>query len=362
MRSVGESTSVDQYFNHIYLGMDVHKKHINFTVMSKHTVLTQAHVEVEAVPAYILQLKKKYPNRELLAAYEAGFSGFSLCKQLVKLGVKSIVVNAADVPTTDKERTTKSDRTDSMKICKALTAGSLRAIWVPPDELEGDRDLVRYRLCMRKDVTKDKTRIKMFLHKQGLHIPSEFDSAQWTVKFRTWLKEQKMSAPTAQMTFEVMLDNLDAAETAYRKHLRRIYALASSQAYAKNMELLRTIPGVGRLSGITILTELGPIDRFSTADKLASYVGLVPMRSQSGSSDKTMPIQRRAQQELRRILVQCAWAAVRKNNHFNLIYENKRRSRPSQIAIISVARRLLNTIYAVLKKSQPYSEVQASKQ
>ncbi len=222
MRSVREATKEEGNSNQIYLGMDVHKKHINFTVMSKHSLLAQSHVVVQGLPTYILQLKKKYPNRPMLAAYEAGFSGFSLCKQLSQLGVETIVVNAADIPTTDKERTTKSDRTDSMKICKALTSGSLRAIWIPPGELEGNRDLVRYRLCMRKDVTKGKTRIKMFLHKQGLHIPAEIDSALWAIKFRTWLKEQKMSIPSAQLTLEVMLENLDVAETAYRKHLRRI--------------------------------------------------------------------------------------------------------------------------------------------
>ncbi|MBK6292449.1 MAG: IS110 family transposase [Ignavibacteria bacterium] len=44
-----------------------------------------------------------------------------------------------------------------------------------------------------------------------------------------------------------------------------------------------TIPGIGRLTAITILTELDPIARFAKADQPASYVGLIPMQHQSGS-------------------------------------------------------------------------------
>lgn len=338
------------------MGMDVHKRHINVTVMSEHVVLGQSHVEIRDVEAYIAGIKKKYPNRTMRAAYEAGFSGFALHHQLEALGIDTIVVNAADVPTTDKERTSKSDRADSMKICHALKCGQLHEIWVPPDELAGDRDLVRYRLILRQHLAKTKTRIKMFLYKQGVQIPTELDSSHWTKAFQTWLKEQKMNTVSSQTTLVLMLEELQHADEVYKKHLRRINELASAECYSNNVDLLHTIPGIGRLTAITILTELGPIARFATADHLASYVGLVPMRHQSGSSDRTMPIQRRAHQELRTLLVQCSWMAIRGSNHFNALYEHKRKNKKSQVAIIAIARRLLTTIYAVLKKSQPFME------
>lgn len=356
MRYEGQNTQRANQENRIYMGMDVHKNHINVTVMSEHVVLGHNHVEIHDVEAYIAGIKKKYPNRTMRAAYEAGFSGFALHHQLQALGVETIVVNAADVPTTDKERTSKSDRADSMKICNALKCGQLQEIWVPPDELSGDRDLVRYRLILRQHLAKTKTRIKMFIYKQGLHIPSELDSSHWTKAFQAWLKEQKMNTVSSQTTFSLMLDELQHADEVYKKHLRRINELASAECYSKNVDLLYTIPGIGRLTAITILTELGPIARFPTADHLASYVGLVPMRHQSGSSDRTMPIQRRAHQELRTLLVQCSWMAIKGSNHFNALYEHKRKNKKSQVAVIVVTRRLLNTIYAVLKKSQPFME------
>ncbi|MBK7186711.1 MAG: IS110 family transposase [Ignavibacteria bacterium] len=356
MRNGAQDTQLTNQENMIYMGIDVHKRHINVAVMSEHVVLGQNHVEIRDVDAYMVRLKKKYPDRRLRAAYEAGFSGFALYHQLESLGIETIVVNAADVPTTDKERTTKSDRADSLKICHALKCGQLRKIWVPPDELSGDRDLVRYRLVLRQHLAKTKTRIKMFLYKQGVQIPPELESSHWTKAFQAWLKEQTMTTASSQTTLMLMLEELQHADQVYKKHLRRINELALTQRYSHNVDLLYTIPGIGRLTAITILTELGPIARFAKADQLASYVGLIPMQHQSGSSDRNMPIQRRAHQELRTLLVQCSWMAIKGSNHFNMVYEHKRKNKTSQVAIIAVARRLLNTIYAVLKKSQPFME------
>lgn len=92
------------------MGIDVHKRHINVAVMSEHVVLGQNHVEIRDVDAYMVRLKKKYPDRRLRAAYEAGFSGFALYHQLESLGIETIVVNAADVPTTDKENNKERPR------------------------------------------------------------------------------------------------------------------------------------------------------------------------------------------------------------------------------------------------------------
>ncbi|NQW29859.1 MAG: IS110 family transposase [Ignavibacteria bacterium] len=361
MRPMSQATKENDNSNRIYIGMDVHKKHIDVTLMSQHIVLAQAHIRSNIMEEYIRKVKRKYPGKQLTAAYEAGFSGFALCKQLNALGVETIVVNAADIPTTNKERTTKSDRSDSMKICKALKSETLRKIYVPSDEQLGDRDLVRYRSRLRQEVSKHKTRIKMFIHRYGIHIPDELDTSHWSKPLRAWLGMRTLPSASAQTTFGIMLENLETSEIAYQKHLRRINELASSPRYADDMDLLCTIPGIGRLTAITILTELNPISRFRTIDHLASYVGLVPMRHQSGSSDRSMPMQHRAQQELRVALVQSAWMAARSSDRFRAAHIEKRKNRPSQVAIIYVARKLLNTIYTVLKNSQPYVE-QSSKQ
>jgi len=52
-------------------------------------------------------LEKNFPNANYYSAYEASFSGFNNHRELLNLGIKNIVVNPADIPTTDKERKQK---------------------------------------------------------------------------------------------------------------------------------------------------------------------------------------------------------------------------------------------------------------
>lgn len=354
MRPIGRVSQPQSTQTVLSLGLDVHKKFVSVTVYRDNCRQSKAHVQTSELESYILGLQRKYSQCELQAAYEAGFCGFSLQRQMEQLSVSTIVVNPADIPTTDKQRTTKNDRTDSDKIARALSVGALRGIWVPDEDLEGDRELVRLRFKLLADLKSIKSAVKMRLFKHGIVIPDALDTPTWSKAFRAWLDQQQFPSASSQIAFVEMLEELDHRKDRYTNHLKRLNVLAASPRYAQNMELLTSIPGIGRLTALSLLTEIGPIERFATADQLASYVGLVPMQHQSGGSNREMPIQRRAQTELRMMLIQCAWSAIRTKSHFAALYERKTLTKPSQKAIVSVARRLLNTTYAVLKTQQSY--------
>lgn len=354
MRPIGRVSQPQSTQTVLSLGLDVHKKFVSVTVYRDNCRQSKAHVQTSELESYILGLQRKFGQYELQAAYEAGFCGFSLQRQMEQLSVSTIVVNPADIPTTDKQRTTKNDRTDSDKIARALSVGALRGIWVPDEDLEGDRELVRLRFKLLADLKSIKSGVKMRLFKHGIVIPDELDTPTWSKAFRSWLDQQKFPSASSQIAFAEMLAELDHRKDRYTNHLKRLNELTASPRYAHNMELLTSIPGIGRLTALSLLTEIGPIERFASADQLASYVGLVPMQHQSGGSNREMPIQRRAQTELRVMLIQCAWSAIRTKSHFAALYERKKLTKPSQKAIVSVARRLLNTAYAVLKTQQPY--------
>jgi transposase len=356
MRAIGQASEPQLSNALISLGLDVHKKFVSVTVYRDNCRQSKAHVQTSELEAYIMGLQRKYGQYEIQAAYEAGFCGFSLQRQMEQLSVSTMVVNPADIPTTDKERTTKNDRTDSDKIARALSVGALRGIWIPDEELEGDRELVRFRFKLLANLKSAKSGIKMRLFKHGIEIPEELDTPTWSKKFRAWLDEQKFPSASSQLVFAEMLTELDHCKDRYTNHLKRLNTLAETPRYAQNMELLTSIPGIGRLTALSLLTEIGPIERFGTADQLASYVGLVPMQHQSGGSNRDMPIQRRAQSELRAMLIQCAWSAVRTKSHFAALYERKKLNKPIQKAIVFIARRQLNTVYAILKSQQPYRQ------
>src|SRR5580704_17077670 len=90
----------DQKF---FIGLDVHKKSWTVTTRSMGTLLSRF-TQPPSVETLVTHLKKNYAGGKFYSAYEAGFCGTDMHEQLCKLGVNNIIVHAADIPTTDKER------------------------------------------------------------------------------------------------------------------------------------------------------------------------------------------------------------------------------------------------------------------
>ena len=115
-----------------------------------------------------------------------------------------------------------------------------------------------------------------------------------------------------------------------------------------------TVPGIGFLSGMTLLSEIDDISRFKGADRLAAYVGMIPMCHSSGEHEGVGDITVRDNSKLGCVLVESAWIAARKDPALTLSYEEYcKRMKPSK-AIIKIARKLVNRIYFVMKRNQPY--------
>lgn len=119
---------------------------------------------------------------------------------------------------------------------------------------------------------------------------------------------------------------------------------------------ITTIPGIGEINGAVILGEIGDISRFSNASKLAAYAGIDASVSQSGdyqSSNNRMS--KRGSPYLRKALFQAALIAAFHDPVFSAFYQKKRNEGKHHLtAIGAVARKLCNTIFAVLKYNTPY--------
>jgi transposase len=175
----------------IYVGLDVHKKSWSVSIFSEqceHKKFTQD-PETDKLVHY---LKRNFPGASYHAAYEAGFSGFWTHNQLRDQGVNCIVVHPADIPTTNKERTTKRDRTDCRKLARHLRNGDLQGIYVPSRPQLEDRSLVRTRQSMMKKQTRCKNQIKALLFYYGLYLSPEVVDSRWSGKFLRWLESLRM--------------------------------------------------------------------------------------------------------------------------------------------------------------------------
>ena len=149
---------------------------------------------------------------------------------------------------------------------------------------------------------------------------------------------------TLMNTLSEQLDHID-------KHLDR---LAKQE---ERVQLLMTIPGVGRRTAEVVVTALDDPHRFSTARQVSAYAGLVPNQRQSGQTNRLGRITRRGSRLLRTTLVEASWLLVRYNpwalEIFNRICGGQKTRRKT--AIVAVARKLLVCCWAMLRNNQPWN-------
>jgi len=159
----------------IFIGIDVHKKSWTVCIFSErleHKKFTQP-PSADALKKY---LHRNFPGANYYSVYEAGFCGFHVHRNLLAVGIKNIVVNAADVPSTHKEKSGKTDRRDSRKLGRALRSGDLKGIHVPARKTQEDRSLARMRHTVGRDLARVKTRVKSMLNFYGIEHPERFSS------------------------------------------------------------------------------------------------------------------------------------------------------------------------------------------
>src|SRR5688572_25634826 len=187
----------------IYAGFDVHLKNWSVTVMTEK--LIQRTFSLDPKPELLFKyLKRNFPGGTYHTAYEAGFCGYWIHNQLKLLGVNSMVVNPADIPTTDKEKVQKEDKRDSKKIARSLRNGDLKPIHVPSLKTLEDRSLVRTRSTLVLDLVRNKNRIKSFLHFHGIEIPASF-SKSWSKPFVNWLDNIPMHEKSGKYSLDAII-------------------------------------------------------------------------------------------------------------------------------------------------------------
>jgi len=104
----------------------------------------------------IEHLRTHYPGADF-AVYMRAVLGFNLQRKCRQAGIECMVVHAADVSTSDKERRRKTDKVDAQKLARALSAGELKAIDVSDETLQKERKLIRYRSKVVRDIAEART-------------------------------------------------------------------------------------------------------------------------------------------------------------------------------------------------------------
>lgn len=335
----------------IYCGLDAHKT--NWKINGRMDDMEIISFSQNPDPALLKKhMDKNYPGAKIKVVYEAGFCGFGIQRSFQELGVECIVVNAADIPTTDKERKRKDDKRDARKLSRELADGSLNTIYVPQQSMEHARSLVRQRSRLVKDQSRCKNRIKHLLMFSGLAIKSAEE--RWSQKYINELLELDCGTQELKLALYLAIEEYRQIRNVLKEATVFIKNLSKQEPFAEVQKNLQSIPGIGVINGMVIQTELMDIERFKTLDSLCDYVGLVPDISSSNDITKVKGITHRCNGFVRVAIIESSWTMMRKDPAMLMKYKEYRKRMKENKAIVRIGKHLLSRIRHVWKNKIKY--------
>ena len=336
-----------------FVGIDVHKKTYHVT-----GVWEDGREEFSKSMPADKEILVKYLDRwrlsRIFAVYEAGYFGYALHDYLIEHGIECKVTPPSLVPGEYGNRV-KTDRRDSRKLALYCAKGFLKGVYVPTVEERSHRQVIRTRRQLVNDRIRKQNQIKSFLTQYGIPLPDVV--GKWSKQYMEKLNCLRLHDRWLQKSFEKLISTYEFLDRQIEEQTNLLKELAKEERYRERVAILRSIPGIGIISAMEMLLELQDVERFSTADQLAAYVGLTPSQYSSGDRIRMGRITRIGKQHLRALLIEAAWVFVRKNASANEIYTRIRARAGSKRAIVAIARRLLIIGRRLLIHKKMYTQI-----
>ena len=157
-----------------------------------------------------------------------------------------------------------------------------------------------------------------------------------------------------QESFARLLERYQFLRQQVAAQTKLVKVLADETGYREKVSWLTSLPGVGILTAMELLVELGDIERFAKAEQAAAYVGLTPSEYSSGGAVRRGHISRCGKAAVRSRLVEASWIAIRFDHELAGVYQRIRARQGGKRAIVAVARRLLLRIRRVWLDGRRY--------
>ena len=292
---------------------------------------------------------ENYVDKKTIVAVEASGSTRWIYDLLTRMGIDVYVVNPNKVKAiVDSKR--KTDKIDAKILSELLRINALpERVHMAQGEDRELRDLIQARHQVIKGYTNLMNYLRGLLRQEGIRIKArEFKTADYFVRL-DGLKlpdHVRQIITTYRDTIEAMLVEKAKLEVRIKEY------------QSKEIDLIKTIPGMGEISSRTIQSAIGEIKRFKKAKQLASYCGLVPSVYASGERVEYGHITREGRSEVRRVGIQSAHAVLRSKS---LESEPLRkwcfsiaRRRGVKTALVALARKLITIVFYVLRDQKSY--------
>jgi transposase len=331
-----------------FVGVDVHKKSYSVCVWGEVQGPVCQWVQ-PANPAALARRLEPVGARVARVVYEAGPTGYALVRHLRACGFGADVIAPSRTPNQPGRRG-KGDRRDAAELAFLAARDMLTPIYVPTPQEEADRQVVRRRNQLARDLRRAKHRIRSFLLQHSLGV---LDS--WSREAVDELRSLALGAEL-RLCLDSMLSDYDYLRGQLQAVERHVAELARGERHARGMRLLESVPGVGTITAMTFQTELPRPERFKMAEAVASFTGLAPCVRQSGQRTRSGPILKTGNRFLRCLLIEAAWRWKRYDPAARELFNHllSRTASPNK-AIVGVARHLAILLWVIVTAGAPYT-------
>ena len=306
LQKSGGNTAAITPVQHIKLGLDVHGDSV-VVVRIVDGQSPQPGQSMEPQKLLDFVVKQLQHAQKVFACYEAGPFGYSLYRQLTKLGVVCYVVRPRDWD--EYGSRVKTDKRDAHELAMCLdryVSGNTKAmcvVRVPTAQEEQRRSLSRH----RDSLLKHHKRLAAQGRGSALYYGHRLKGTWW--KGQLWQKlQQQLPAHLLRL-----LGSLKTLIEATEKELGR---------FTRELEKSQQQPlpaGIGKLTAQVLEREIGDWHRFKNRRQVASYTGLCPKEDSSGSRRFQGSINKHGNRRVRPVLVECMWRLLRFQPDYRLV-------------------------------------------
>ena len=337
-----------------YVGLDVHSRESVFVVENE----AGAIVARGSVPTTVNGLKHLRDSCSLPVAtgvaLETGTSAFFVARELVRLELKPVVIDAHEVRRKAQRPEQKSDTRDALELCEGLRRGFYRSIvHVPSPAISNLRTTLSRRRHFIRIQTAEVNAVKRLLRGVGRNSGRRGS-------LRTDAHWQSMLA--GDLVPEQLQEHVRHHYAVWRQAAERVRALDlslgdSARERRDAVKRLETVSGVGPIVALTAIAVFAEVSRFESAKHAASYAGLVPSTFQSGERDAHGHITKRGSAELRAMLCEAAHHARRPVHPLHPHFARVCARRGYKTAVVAVAHRLCRILFAMLRDGTDFSVI-----
>jgi len=330
-----------------YIGFDIHKKVISFCEkLMDGTIVDQGviHATRESLNSWLVKRTAPW-----IGAMEATlFTGW-IYDHLLPYATELKVAHPEMLKAITASKK-KNDSADAEKIADLLRCNLLPECYMAPVEQRELRRVLRYRNFLVREATKMKTKTASLL----MEVGAEYN---------------KLRLHGAKY-FQELLGNLDyVPESVFRLlHMTRsnmecfqkmekslICALRSDPQIKDRVNLLMSIQGVGEVTALTWVLEIGEVSRFNRIGQVVSYCGLCSAQNESAGKNYRGPISKKRNKHLQTVLIEAAKLAPRWNPQLTVVHERELTKGNRNRATLAVARKLVAYMFAVDRDQKEFT-------